>query len=83
MQDFFQKVVRWTKDGIHYLQQFNNSERIVNVNSTESQVSPRTSGKRVRSSISTSSGELITSGIESRLSLEKPNSKTQSEGKAS
>ena len=78
-----EEVVRWTKDGINYLKQFNSSESIVNVDSTESQASPRTSGKRGRSSISTSSGESITSGLESRPNLEKPNSKKQSKGKAS
>jgi hypothetical protein len=29
-----EEVVRWTKDGIKYLQQFNSSESIVNVDST-------------------------------------------------
>ena len=58
-----EEVVRWTKDGIKYLQQFNSSESFVNVDSTESQASPRTSGKRGRSSISTSSRESITSGL--------------------
>ena len=78
-----EEVVRWTKDGIKYPQQFNSSKSIVNVDSTESQASPRTSGKRGRSSISTSSGESTTSGLESRPNLEKPNSKKQSKGKAS
>ena len=71
-----EEVVRWAKDGINYLKQFNSSERIVNVDSMESQASPRTSGKRGRSSISKSSGESITSGLESRPNLEKPNSKS-------
>ena len=72
-----EEVVRWTKDGINYLKQFNSSERIMNVDSTESQASPRISGKRGHSSISTSSGESITSGLKSRPNLEKPNSKKQ------
>ena len=42
-----EEVVRWTKDGINYLKQFNSSERIVNVDSTESQALPRTNAKRV------------------------------------
>ena len=36
-----EEVVRWTKDGINYLKQFNTSERIVNVDSMEAQASPR------------------------------------------
>ena len=42
-----EEVGRWTKDCINHLKQFNSSESIVNVDSTESQASPRTSGKRV------------------------------------
>ena len=63
------------KDGINYLKQFNSSERIVNVDSMESQASPRTNVKRGSSSIDKSMGESITSGLESRPNLEKPNSK--------
>ena len=43
------EVVRWTKNGINYLKQFNSSKRIVNVDSTESQASPRINVKRSRS----------------------------------
>ena len=50
-----EEVVRWTKDAINYLKQFNSSERIVNVDSTESQprlglmlkgVAPQLTGQR-------------------------------------
>ena len=63
------------------LKQLNSSERIVNVDSMESQASPRTNVKRGSSSIDMSTGESITSGLESRLNLEKPNSKKRSEVK--
>ena len=53
----------------------------MNVDSTESQASPRTNVKRGRSSIVMSTGESITSGLESRLNLEKTNSKKQSKVK--
>ena len=76
-----EEVVRWTKDGINYLKQFNSSERIVNVDSMESQASPRTNVKRGRSSIDMSTGESITSGLESQPNLEKPKSKKQSKVK--
>ena len=76
-----EEVVRWTKDGINYLRQFSSSERIVNVDSTESQASPRTNVKRGRSPIDMSTGESITGGLESRPNLENPNSKKQSKVK--
>jgi hypothetical protein len=76
-----EEVVRWTKDGINYLKQFNSGERLLNVDPTESQASPRTNVKRGRSSIDMSTGESITSGLESRLNLEKPNSKKHSKVK--
>ena len=76
-----EEVVRWTKDGINYLKQFNSGERLLNVDPTESQALPRTNVKRGRSSIDMSTGESITSGLESRLNLEKPNNKKQSEVK--
>ena len=37
-----EEIARWTKYGINYLKQFNSSERIVNLDSMESQASPRT-----------------------------------------
>ena len=58
-----EEVVRWTKDGINYLKQFNSSERIVNVDSTESQASIRINVNRGRSSIDMSTEESITSGL--------------------
>ena len=73
--------MRWTKDVINYLKPFNSSESIVNVDSTESQASPRTNVKRDCSSTDMSTGESITSGIKSRTNLEKPNSKKQSKVK--
>ena len=53
----------------------------MNVDSTESQASPKTNVKRSRSSIDRSMGESITSGLESRPNLEEPNSKKQSKVK--
>ena len=53
----------------------------MNVDSTESQASPRTNVKRGRSSIDMSTGESRTSGLKSRPNLEKPNSKKQSKVK--
>jgi hypothetical protein len=76
-----EEVVRWTTDGINYLKQFNSSERIVNVDPMESQASPRSNVKRGHSSIDMATGESIISGLESRLNLEKPNSKKQSKVK--
>jgi hypothetical protein len=76
-----EEIVRWTKDGINYLKQFNSSERTVNVDPTESQASPRTNIKRGRSSIDMSTGESTTSDLKSRPALEKPNSKKQSKVK--
>ena len=60
-----EEVVRWTKDGINYLKQFNSSERIVNVNSMESQASLKINVKRGHSSIVMSTGESITSMLRS------------------
>ena len=64
-----EEVVRWTKDVINHLKQFHSSERIVNVDTTESQASPRTNVKRGRSSIDMSTGEFITSDLKSRPNL--------------